>query len=986
MADVNQASEELAAAMARAQREIDLFGSTTKATRDAITDAEMKAKYGMESFTKGVNSGADAIFSLASAGMAASKAMLDGKKGSAAFNSSLDDLSKAATAAGVALTFLIPGGPLIKGVIAAFTAVTTATLAYAKQANEMADKLYKGYSDLAKSGAAASDGMTGLFQDAKKLGLSMNELDGFVGVVAENSKELALFGGSVFEGRKKLADMGGALESNRENFLKMGLSMTDVTEGMTSYIRAQRVMGQTNKMTTDQLAEGAKKYLYEQDALTKLTGMTRKEQEAAREEIRSQERFAAQLEELRQQGREKEAKALEDTYLVLRSKSKDAAQGFADVATGFVGTEAAQKSFMATQGESMRIAEQVKTGQLSAAQAAQSVAKAHGDTATQLGTTMGKIGTFDSTFGSLADSLKLRGMAEADVNKVLAQIEEDRKKREGEAGKKGDELLDNQAKLIKTQIDANKALEEFIFRGIGPAQKASILMAGATENTGTALNKLADTVSALTDKIQGLLGFFGFGEPKRETTREEVEADKRAAAAKLEFEKSMEGAGTAAKLFGIGLSVEQKRKKQEYQDALENAKMLKENLDAQHKVKIQSKKETAPAAGAQPGGPQPAVPAAAPGAAGGQGAAAAPAGPAPAAPAAAPAAAPSTVKPQAQPPEGQVGQETGLNADKLLKFTERTGSKTAFDSLDNTFKNAVLRAAEEYNAVTGKQIQINSARRDPKDQERLYAETVAAGRPGIGPTGDKVAKPGRSLHEQGLAVDIQQYADPLAVMAFNRQGLFQKVPNDKVHFQARDGGVFTGPESGYKPDIEMHGTEAIIPLKNGAVPVTLNLSEALKGPAFGGVNEYAGYNMGPMSTDLDAVKKIAESVGAFDKMSQTITDPATWKQILSSGLATNYNVGPATIGTKGIPGLDDALADRLKEIKEQTGDVTSQDALKQVADEFKGVVAQLQQKLMETDAQRNANEGSSLTGLLQELISATKNGVDVQQKILASSY
>jgi hypothetical protein len=34
-----------------------------------------------------------------------------------------------------------------------------------------------------------------------------------------------------------------------------------------------------------------------------------------------------------------------------------------------------------------------------------------------------------------------------------------------------------------------------------------------------------------------------------------------------------------------------------------------------------------------------------------------------------------------------------------------------------------------------------------------------------------------------------------------------------------EGGVLTGPASGYKPNITMHGTEAIVPLANGGVPI-----------------------------------------------------------------------------------------------------------------------------------------------------------------------
>ena len=155
--------------------------------------------------------------------------------------------------------------------------------------------------------------------------------------------------------------------------------------------------------------------------------------------------------------------------------------------------------------------------------------------------------------------------------------------------------------------------------------------------------------------------------------------------------------------------------------------------------------------------------------------------------------------------------------DKLFSFTARSGSKENFEELDESFKQRVISAAIEYNSLTGKKIQINSSSRDPADQKRLYQETVDAGRPGIGPTGMRVGKPGTSVHEHGLAVDIQQYTDSQAVQAFNNQGLFQKVPNDPVHFQARNGAIMSGPTSGYPVDIMAHGTEAIVPLPTNSI-------------------------------------------------------------------------------------------------------------------------------------------------------------------------
>jgi hypothetical protein len=159
----------------------------------------------------------------------------------------------------------------------------------------------------------------------------------------------------------------------------------------------------------------------------------------------------------------------------------------------------------------------------------------------------------------------------------------------------------------------------------------------------------------------------------------------------------------------------------------------------------------------------------------------------------------------------------------LLKFTGNTGSKSNFNDLNAQLKQAVMQAGAEYNKVTGKNLIINSAKRDPEDQKRLYDETVAAGRPGIGPSGMAVGKPGNSLHEQGMAVDIQQgKGDQVAIDLLNKQNLYQKVPKDPVHFQysAREGGVLSGPKSGYAT--QLHGDEAVVPLSGGrSIPVEM---------------------------------------------------------------------------------------------------------------------------------------------------------------------
>lgn len=178
------------------------------------------------------------------------------------------------------------------------------------------------------------------------------------------------------------------------------------------------------------------------------------------------------------------------------------------------------------------------------------------------------------------------------------------------------------------------------------------------------------------------------------------------------------------------------------------------------------------------------------------------------------------LKPTPQPPEGYEDKNASaksVDLAKILKFGTNTGSRENFEDLEPTFKDAVIAAATEYNAVTGKMIMINSAKRDPEDQQRLWDETVKAGRPGIGPTGKTVGKPGRSLHEKGKAVDIQNYEDPDAIAAFNKQGLSQKVPDDPVHFQASGGAMVSGPKSGYPVEATFHGNEIVAPLDPNSI-------------------------------------------------------------------------------------------------------------------------------------------------------------------------
>lgn len=111
-----------------------------------------------------------------------------------------------------------------------------------------------------------------------------------------------------------------------------------------------------------------------------------------------------------------------------------------------------------------------------------------------------------------------------------------------------------------------------------------------------------------------------------------------------------------------------------------------------------------------------------------------------------------------------------------------TGSlKGDTSGLDSELQKRLMAAAEVY----GKPLTINSGFRSYAKQKEMWDESVAAKRPGIGPGGMLVAKPGSSAHERGMAVDIQEAKnDPKAVEALKSQGFVQPYGKaDEVHFE-----------------------------------------------------------------------------------------------------------------------------------------------------------------------------------------------------------
>jgi hypothetical protein len=153
-----------------------------------------------------------------------------------------------------------------------------------------------------------------------------------------------------------------------------------------------------------------------------------------------------------------------------------------------------------------------------------------------------------------------------------------------------------------------------------------------------------------------------------------------------------------------------------------------------------------------------------------------------------------------------------LPVDKIIDFGGGTGSQAHFNQLNSTVLNSFTSMAQEYYNTTGKKLRVNSAFRSPEEQAKVNSGT------------NPKAAPGKSLHNQGKAVDINSNQ----VSELTQSGLlgkygFSPLNNDPPHIQmpsAADGGILSGPKGGFSA--MLHGNEAVVPLPDGnTIPVQM---------------------------------------------------------------------------------------------------------------------------------------------------------------------
>ena len=205
------------------------------------------------------------------------------------------------------------------------------------------DQMAKNYQSLGDASATAADGLDGLERQFNQIGLV--SLPAFIKAVGQNAKGLSTFAGGTAQGAEELSKLAGALTKGAigEQFLKLGMNFDTVGDSAARYVSTFARYGGLQRVTQEELTKKTQDYIKEVDLIARMTGQNRQEQEQEQQRSLNDARFRAKIAEMNATGQEKEAAQLDAYVKGLGPAAADAARA---LLTGVPMTDEANKANM----------------------------------------------------------------------------------------------------------------------------------------------------------------------------------------------------------------------------------------------------------------------------------------------------------------------------------------------------------------------------------------------------------------------------------------------------------------------------------------------------------------------------------------------------------------------------------------------------------------------------------------------------------------
>lgn len=462
--------------LAQVNREYEQFGRVLPETRRALDSATT----GVKNFDMQLDLAANAARGVVGAVTGYTKAMYNGERGMRAFNSSIDSMAGAVQSASASLGQVLPGA--IGIAVSSLGFLAGELMKASKVIGEQADLSYDAYKQLAQSGAAAGDGMTGVFEGLQKMGLGVKEAASYVQLFNSNADTMAQFGSTVANGRKIFENTVAEMVPFREQLRAMGIEQEAQNEAVMTYVKIQNRLNIQTRDNTAITGAAAMAYIKEMDLLTKLTGMSAKQQEEIVNEAMRHQVFGSVVDQMISNNQEDAAKLLQAGLKMATAIGNDLGEAWKGVASGMITDEAARKGMMSTNAEIAFVIERIKTGQIKnmeeLARAFQGLA---GTMAQNKEIMSGAFQTkaaeeFFLSFSSHSNAVKF---AANNYSEALQQAMDQQDRQTGANGRQMDEATANYARALAAQQEAMLVEQKTVQLAVGGYVEAAAATAEA---------------------------------------------------------------------------------------------------------------------------------------------------------------------------------------------------------------------------------------------------------------------------------------------------------------------------------------------------------------------------------------------------------------------------------------------------------------------------------------------------------------------------
>lgn len=657
-------------------------------------------------------------------------------------------------------------GPLAKGIGFAVDMLAKLTGGVLRQ-NEAAVKSYRSLAKVGDLGRTFEE----IKASVHAAGYSFDQQsEAYTSMFQKMAPNLALFSGTVTAGRKAFdtfARVGlGQAQYELERF---GYNQEEIVESMGNMMGVLAVSGANRKKQDTELALITKDYLVHLSALTTITGQSRAEAERKMQKDANDLRYQMMLNRMEESGDEQQKLQARNIRIMIASMNEGLREGAKSMlVNGGAAMDEAGAEYVATLGYA-GYDQMMETSKV----AAEKLPEAFIDLMVSQGKTFKE--AFDQFGPQIAvanDSMK-GFMLNMDTWRLAVQASNMTEEKKQEVLKQiadmqsqlGHEEMDRNTKRGKQERKLRNAFEDFEY------SLSKVVMPGLTAFT--------DVITELGSKLANVL--YGIGGPDiRDAFRNFEDLGEATEYLKESQEKLIKLEKEEEKLKEEQVKDRERQKrypgsKDEIEIDIKNREEKLREI-AKEKSRLEKTRNRA-YEGVGMSGPA------------------------------------DSSKPNYELPKGYESREYAKNdlAQVLRLNGGITGNRHNFDRLNAGAKSALVDMATEYQALYKEPLVFNSGHRTFKEQMD------------VDPGGNPKAEPGTSLHEKGLAVDLNssQVSALLSSGMLQRYG-FKTIANDPPHIEyiggkpgGKFGGVFKGPLSGY--DVTLHGDEVVTPINKGGV-------------------------------------------------------------------------------------------------------------------------------------------------------------------------